>query len=424
MSDNNSEKSNDSTKSSSRSTAKVQVQSKHSLDFDPTQTMQTKVQCDASYQPYLENFPGSKLGMAGPFYAVQTALAFMDQKKPTIELHNDLLDGAVLTSLMCGLKKVPTMKDTVTVVNNQNPQAPDVPHYETTVEKIQSGYTILNHLIPTPTDDGYQRFSMIFCKNGAYIVVMGEYDEMEDGPLYYVRNCDSPTQHGFFEKEEIIKHLNDSYSFSQPWMVDGVPLKEYSDISYCFFDRSFSLDPNTLIAQVTAQARQAEMERAAELQRQQMYANNDNGAYFANHNNHIGGATNGVNFGMRNPNPDAMFTADVMGRQRTNTNWANDPRNFERVDQYPQHNQPRAQPAVDLDYDPFYASDDSDGFYDDTFHRRDLNVRQNTGNPGVNVGTHSRFAPERVGDLSHHGVKVHDDDELDADDFDTNYFNR
>ena len=322
------------------------------------------------------------------------------------------------------------MKDTVTVVNNQNPQAPDVPHHETTVEKIQAGYAILRHMIPTPTDDGYQRFSMIFCKNGAYIVVMGEYDEMEDGPLYYVRNCDSPTQHGFFEKEELIKHLNDSYSFSQPWTVDGVPLKEYSDISYCFFDRSFSLDPNTLIAQITAQARQAEMERAAELQRQQMYANNDNGVYFANHdndayfvnhNNHVGGAANGVNFGMRNP--DAMFTADVMGRQRTNANWANDPRNFERVDQYPQH-QTMTQPAVDLDYDPHYDSDDSDGFYDDTYHRRDLNIRQNTANPGANVGgTYSRFAPERVGDLSHHGVKVHYDDESNADDFDINYFN-
>jgi len=243
--------------SSPSSNTRVNVTAKHNNPiFDPTATFTAKVQRDQTYRPYLENFPEAQLGFAGHFYSIQVARSFMNSNPPTSTSHEDILDGAVLTSLMCGLKDIPSLNQLILAINSQNSNIPDIVERKTNVEQIQSGYTILNHIIPTPTEDGYRRFAIIFQKNGGYIVVMGEYDEYEDGPLYYVRNCDSPTQYGFFEKSELITHLNETYSFSQIWEIDGTQLKEYSTISYCFLDRSFTFDPNILITQTTERVRQ------------------------------------------------------------------------------------------------------------------------------------------------------------------------
>ena len=108
-------------------------------------------------------------------------------------------------------------------------------------------------------------------------------------------------------------------------------LKEYSAISYCFLDRSFVFDPNTLIAQIAAKTRQAQQAEMMRAQRDQM-CRTQMGAHGFGHNSpeHVGFR--------HNPGPDPIFAADAMGSreaqvaqaaQPTRGTWMDDPRNYE-----------------------------------------------------------------------------------------------
>lgn len=103
----------------------------------------------------------------------------------------------------------------------------------TTVELIFSGE--LGYDMIFPDIDKNKHWAIIFLKNSKFFVVM-----YKDG-IYGIRDCHECFQYNFGTKDELINHLNVTYQFNTPLIVDGFPIPEFSSIEYIKIDKQFSL---------------------------------------------------------------------------------------------------------------------------------------------------------------------------------------
>ncbi len=107
----------------------------------------------------------------------------------------------------------------------------------TTVELIFSGELGYEMIFPNNDtgEDKNKHWAIIFLKNSKFFVVF-----YKDG-IYGIRDCHECFQYNFGTKQELIDHLNVTYQFNTPLIVDGFSIPEFSSIEYIKIDKQFSL---------------------------------------------------------------------------------------------------------------------------------------------------------------------------------------
>ena len=236
---------------------------------DPVASYDALTETNSKFNEYPKIFPGSELGHASPIFALQMAEQFMsgsitgtatatttETDVDQVQKHNAILETSILIALTANWKDVRIDK-LIAELNRQNSASVPVRAYRTTVDFITQNKTPIHHIIPTPTEDGYERFVVIFCKSHKYFCVAGAYDSDGEEPHYLIRDPSRTKQCGFHTKDELIAYLYDEYDFDKNVMIDGVPATEFSDIGYALIALEFDLSAEALIQSlrtVTARA--------------------------------------------------------------------------------------------------------------------------------------------------------------------------
>ena len=220
--------------------------------FDPLTRFDTRTQTDVYYRQYAQGFAGSVLGYASPFYSIVLMKKFLTNSgnsanasdfTPDLTSHLDILDTAVLSTLVIGVKCLLDLKIVLQIINKQNPTT-KIELKTTTVQTIGSTPSSMNSMFRV-LEPG-QKYAVIFYKNANIFVVLAFYHELY-GPVYCVRNPHIQTQYGFLGRAELITHLNNSYAFNRKMDIDGFVLEEYSNIQYAILTQSFNYNPDLLV---------------------------------------------------------------------------------------------------------------------------------------------------------------------------------
>ena len=77
---------------------------------------------------------------------------------------------------------------------------------------------------------------IIFLKNFNFFVVLHTEDNK-----YCVRDCHNIIQYNFYNKEELINHLNNKYSFNKLTIINNYVIEEMSNIEYIILKKEFNL---------------------------------------------------------------------------------------------------------------------------------------------------------------------------------------
>lgn len=77
---------------------------------------------------------------------------------------------------------------------------------------------------------------IIFLKNFTFFVIL-----FTDDNKYCVRDCHNTIQYNFDNKEELINHLNNQYSFNKLSIINNYIVEEMSSIEYINLKKAFNL---------------------------------------------------------------------------------------------------------------------------------------------------------------------------------------
>ena len=222
-------------------------------EFDPLTRFDARTQTDVYYKQYAQGFAGSVLGYASPFYSIVLMKKFLANSTnpangsdftPDLTSHLDILDTAVLSTLVIGVKCLLDVKIVLQIIGKQNPST-KIELKTTTVQTIGSTPSSMDSMFRELSQPG-QKYAVIFYKNANIFVVLAFYHEVY-GPVYCVRNPHIQTQYGFLGRSELIAHLNNSYAFNRKMDIDGFVLEEYSNIQYAIITQSFDYNPDLLV---------------------------------------------------------------------------------------------------------------------------------------------------------------------------------
>lgn len=188
---------------------------------------ESKTQYDRSFDDIYKEYPKAKRGLACPLFALVTASEYFRTKNISKEKHEENLQKAVNISAMINTNQQMMFNKLISFTNLEPRNI-----VCTSTDIIKQGVTTFNVIIPGTE----QNSCVIFLKNAKFFVVICD----QANQMFCVRDCREPFQYNFENKQKLIDYLNDVYSLSSDFIVDGVTFPEYSSIEYIVIQKQFT----------------------------------------------------------------------------------------------------------------------------------------------------------------------------------------
>lgn len=176
-----------------------------------------------------ESFPGAQKGCASAVISLITAHEFMINKDISEKKYNENVIKSVSIHGMLGTSSPCfDFRNLISFTDLPDPTM-------STAATLQNSPVALLAIIP---DVATSTFATIVYKNTEFFTVLGN----SETRTYSVRNGKHNYQYDFATRDALMRYLNEIYFFAQEFMIDNVPITEYSSIEYVVARRPFKSD--------------------------------------------------------------------------------------------------------------------------------------------------------------------------------------